>query len=160
VSPRAAWRLETLGFEHVYDYVAGKKDWGSYGLPREGKKAEERSAGELARRDVPTAQLGERLQDVRKRVQDAGWHTCIVVDGERVVLGRLGHRALRSEEDVSVEDSMTPGPSTKRPSIGASAAVELMDRNRLRTLLITTPDGRLVGVLRREDAEQASTMER
>jgi len=133
--------------------VAGKKDWGSFGLPREGKKAEEPSAGELARCDVPTARLDERLQDVGKRVAEAGWDTCIVVTDDRVVLGRLGRRALRSRDDVSAEQAMTPGPSTKGPSIGASAAAELMARNNLRTLLITTPDGRLVGVLRREDAE-------
>jgi Mg/Co/Ni transporter MgtE len=146
-------RLETLGFGQVYDYVAGKKDWGSFGLPREGTKTEEPSAGELARQDVPTAALLERLQDVRRRVLEAGWNTCIVVDGERTVLGLVGNGALRSEDDVSVEEAMAPGPSTKRPSIGASAASELMARQNLRTLLITTPDGRLVGVLRREDAE-------
>jgi Mg/Co/Ni transporter MgtE len=105
---------------------------------------------------VPTARLAERLQDVRARIAAAGWDTCIVVSDEGVVLGRLGRRALRSEEDVSVEEAMTPGPSTKRPSMGASAAAELMARDDLRTLLITTPDGRLVGVLRREDAEGAS----
>ena len=27
MSPRAAWRLEALGFGGVYDYVAGKVDW-------------------------------------------------------------------------------------------------------------------------------------
>lgn len=32
MSPRAAWRLERLGFEPVYDYVAGKVDWMAAGL--------------------------------------------------------------------------------------------------------------------------------
>src|SRR5439155_1444970 len=36
MSPRAAWRLETLGFMAVYEYAAGKADWGAYGLPLEG----------------------------------------------------------------------------------------------------------------------------
>jgi hypothetical protein len=27
MSPRAACRLDTLGFEHVYDYLTGKFDW-------------------------------------------------------------------------------------------------------------------------------------
>ena len=36
MSPRAAWRLESIGFEQVYDYVTGKADWGSFGLPLEG----------------------------------------------------------------------------------------------------------------------------
>src|SRR6266511_4403171 len=36
MSPRAAWRLESMGFAEVYDYVAGKADWGAAGLPLEG----------------------------------------------------------------------------------------------------------------------------
>jgi hypothetical protein len=144
-------RLETLGFRQVFDYTAGKKSWGSYGLPREGTKTEEPTAGELARRDVPTALLGEGLQDIRSRIGD--WDTCIVVHESGVVLGRLGRKALRSEEDVSVDEAMSPGPRTNRPSLGASAAVERMAERNVRTLLITTPDGRLVGVLYREDTE-------
>ena len=31
MSPRAASRLESIGFEQVYDYTAGKVDWGSFG---------------------------------------------------------------------------------------------------------------------------------
>jgi rhodanese-related sulfurtransferase len=37
MSPRAAWRLETLGFERVYHYVGGKADWLAHALPREGQ---------------------------------------------------------------------------------------------------------------------------
>ena len=33
MSPRAASRLERLGFEPVYDYVSGKVDWMAAGLP-------------------------------------------------------------------------------------------------------------------------------
>ena len=36
MSPRAACRLESLGFGEVYDYVAGKLDWMAAGLPTEG----------------------------------------------------------------------------------------------------------------------------
>ena len=36
MSPRAAWRLERLGFTEVYDYAAGKVDWMAAGLPTEG----------------------------------------------------------------------------------------------------------------------------
>ena len=37
MSPRAAWRLEGLGFEKVFDYVPGEADWFASGLPRDGK---------------------------------------------------------------------------------------------------------------------------
>jgi CBS domain-containing protein len=155
VSPRAAWRLESLGFRDVYDYVAGKKDWGAAGLPREGRRASEPSAGEHARRDVPTCRLDERLQGVRARVRAAGWDICIVANEERVVLGRLGRRALASEEDVTAEGAMTEGPGTLRPSYALEAALSRMRDRDLTRVLITTSDGRLVGLLLREDAERA-----
>ncbi len=137
----------------VYDYVAGKKDWGSFGLPREGTNVAARTAGDVARRDVPTCSLDERLQQVQARVRAAGWDTCIVVNEERVVLGRLGRRALTSDAEVSAAEAMSPGPSTVRPSIGADALLKRMDDRKLTTFLVTTPDGRLVGLARREDLE-------
>src|SRR6266540_5214701 len=45
MSPRAASLLETLGFEQVYDYVAGKADWGAAGLPLAGRNGRETRAG-------------------------------------------------------------------------------------------------------------------
>ncbi len=36
MSPRAASRLESLGFREAYDYAAGKADWFAAGLPMEG----------------------------------------------------------------------------------------------------------------------------
>jgi rhodanese-related sulfurtransferase len=38
LSVQAAWRLERIGFSDVYDYVAGKADWRSAGLPLEGTR--------------------------------------------------------------------------------------------------------------------------
>ncbi len=142
-----------MGFTAVYDYEAGKKDWGSYGLPREGTITQEPTAGDVARRDVPTCALDDDLRAVRERVRGVGWDTCIVVNEERVVLGRLGRRALRADNDASVEDVMTAGPSTVRPSIGASALLARMDAKNLTSFLITTPDGRIVGVVLRGDLE-------
>jgi len=34
-SPTAAEKLDKLGYDHVYDYEAGKKDWQEAGLPME-----------------------------------------------------------------------------------------------------------------------------
>jgi rhodanese-related sulfurtransferase/CBS domain-containing protein len=155
LSPRAAWRLEALGFREVYDYVAGKKDWGSYGLPREGTKAERPAAGDHARRDVPTCLLTDDLGEVRSRVRDAGWDTCIVVTEEAIVLGRLGRRALNADDHRSLEDAMTEGPSTLRPSSALADVVERMREHDLTSYLITTSDGKLVGLVLRDEAETA-----
>jgi Mg/Co/Ni transporter MgtE len=155
VSPRAAARLEALGFARVYDYAAGKADWGSFGLPLEGERANSTRVGAHARTDVPTCALADRLRDMRQRVRDAGWDTCFVVDADGVVLGRLGHSALERDDDVSAEEAMTLGPSTVRPSYGLDEAVARMRKQGLTDLPVTRSDGTLVGVIREADAERA-----
>jgi CBS domain-containing protein len=102
---------------------------------------------------VPTCTLDEGLPQVRERVRGAGWDTCIVVNEERVVLGRLGRSAVAGDSDESVAEAMSPGPSTVRPSIGTDALLERIRARNLRSYLVTTPDGRLVGLVRREDLE-------
>jgi Mg/Co/Ni transporter MgtE len=104
---------------------------------------------------VPVCRLGNRLQAVRARLEAAGWDTCFVVDREGVVLGRLGRAALGREDDVAVEEAMTAGPSTVRPSARLDRMVERMRRQDLSNLPVTTSEGRLVGLLVREDAERA-----
>lgn len=155
MSPRAASRLESIGFEQVYDYVAGKADWGSFGLPIEGKRDSGTRVGAHARTDVPACGPGDRMIKVRTRVRAAGWDTCFVTDQRGVVLGRLGRTALAGDDDVSVEEAMTPGPSTVRPSLELDRALERMRDQRLTSLPVTRSDGVLVGVVRREDVERA-----
>jgi Mg/Co/Ni transporter MgtE len=155
VSPRAASRLDGLGFTEVYDYVAGLADWGSFGLPLEGTWPSGTRVGAHARSDVPTCGLADRMQEVRERVRGAGWDICFVTDERGVVLGRLGRSALAGDDDVVVEEAMTLGPRTVRPSLELTKAVERMRSQRLTTLPVTRSDGVLVGVLRREDAERA-----
>jgi hypothetical protein len=48
---------------------------------------------------------------------------------------------------------MSPGPSTVRPSIGTDALLERMRPRNLTSYLVTTPDGRLVGLVRRDELE-------
>jgi Mg/Co/Ni transporter MgtE len=85
----------------------------------------------------------------------AGFDTCFVVNDEQVVLGRLGRAELRGDEEVSVEQAMSAGPSTVRPSFELDRAVERMRRQNLTTLPVTTSEGRLLGLLERDTAEQA-----
>ena len=108
------------------------------------------------RADVPTCRLEDDLNEVRRRVGDAGSDTCFVVDEDRVVLGRLGRTALQRDTGESVEAAMTAGPSTIRPSARLEAIVERMREQKLGSLPVTTSDGRLVGLLAREDAERVT----
>ena len=155
MSPRAASRLAALGFTEVYDYAAGIADWASSGLPIEGERHSGTRVGAYARTDVPACPPSDRTIDVREKVRAASWGTCIVTDKHGVVLGRLGRAALAADDDVSVEEAMTPGPSTVRPSLELEKALERMRTQNLTSLLVTRSDGVLIGVLRREDAERA-----
>ena len=142
-----------MEFEQVYEYEDGKRDWGSFGLPREGRLAEQPSGGDVARADVPTCLISDDLSEVRRRVRESEWETCIVVNDGGVVLGRLGRKAIGSDDDQSVEEAMTEGPSTVRPSIRLDALLKRMQSNKLNSWLVTTPDGKLVGLVFRSQAE-------
>ena len=152
MSSRAAWRLESLGFTEVYDYAGGKANWGAFGLPLAGTIGPR--AGEHVRTDVPTCSLEDRLQEVRARLRASDWDTCLVVDQQQVVLGRLGRRALARKDDVTAEEAMSSGPSTVRPNATVGAMLEQMRRQSLSNVVVTRLDGVLLGLLHREDAEQ------
>ena len=123
----AAWRLESLGFSEVYDYTDGKLDWMAAGLPTEGTNANKPLAGTVARRDVPTCGLHERVREVRERVSGAGWDGCVVVNDERVVLGLLRSEQLSAgHEDEEVERVMLAGPSTFRPYVSIEEMAHYM----------------------------------
>src|ERR687895_579605 len=101
MSARAAWRLEALGFEEVYDYAASKEDWFACGQPREGQSTEVPWAGDLAR-DVPTCSSDELVGAVRERVLGKETDLCVVVNEERIVLGLLRGDVLAKDEDARV----------------------------------------------------------
>jgi Mg/Co/Ni transporter MgtE len=136
--------------------VAGELDWLAAGLPTEGRNASRPRAGEVARRDVPTCRLDESIGEVRARVRAAGWDACVVVNDERVVLGLLRAKELRRGQDESIERVMRPGPSTFRPHVPIEELAHHMIHHDLPTSPVTTSDGRLVGLLRREDAARVA----
>src|SRR5919201_976122 len=154
MSPRAAWRLESLGFREVYDYEAGKSDWIAAGLPSEGTLARLPRAGDVARKDVPTCRLEERLGEVRDRVKGAGWDVCVVVNDERIVLGLLRAEQLAGDPGQTAEQAMHPAPSTFRPHVPIEEMAAFMAEHDLPSAPVTTLEGRLVGVLFRGDAER------
>src|SRR2546425_7760977 len=115
MSPRAAWRLESLGFGEVYDYTVGKLDWMAAGLPTEGTNAGLPRAGDLARKDTPTCSLDEQLGAVRDRVHALGWDAVVVGNVERIVFGLLRAKELAFDCDRPIGQAMSPEPTTSRP---------------------------------------------
>ena len=145
MSARAASRLVSLGFANVYRYQAGKADWFAAGLPRAGKEAHIPVVAEVAKRDVATCRLGERVADVRNRVGD---EPLIVIDADRVVLGLVGLDALTSDPAAPIEQVMDSAPVTFRPNLRAGDMPDYFKKQGLRHAIVTTSDGVLIGLIR------------
>jgi CBS domain-containing protein len=154
MSNRAASRLESLGFSRVYRYTPGKDGWLAMGLPTEGPDATTPRAGDVADRDAPTCAAHDRLGDVRDRLRAAGETSCIVVDDQRVILGRVRGEALDGDAEQTVEAVMEAGPTTVRPSEPLDALIGRMQKRKVDSIVVSTAGGVLVGVLRREDGER------
>jgi Mg/Co/Ni transporter MgtE len=144
----------------VYDYVAGKLDWMAAGLPTEGTNAAHRRAGDVARKDVPTARLSERLGDVAERVRAAGGNAVVVTNDERIVFGLLRSKELDRDPELRIEQAMRPGPSTFRPYVAIKMMAAHMTEHNVESSPITTSDGRLVGLLLQKDAVRVAGEER
>ena len=157
MSPRAAARLETLGFTKVYDYVAGKADWLATALPSEGSSATLLDARRAVRGDDIACHLGDRLGDSVGRVRAVSMDSCIVIDEQHVVLGRVRGRALDGDPNALIEDVMQSGPSTIRADTPLDTVVETLRDGHVSSTLVTDPEGHLIGSLYLEDAERKLT---
>ena len=153
MSPRAACRLATLGFGEVYDYAAGKADWLARGLPREGEKATAARVVDYARDGVVTCGLSDDVANVRARVEDSPYGFALVVADGGLLLGRLRRAALEGDPAARAEDVMEPGPSTVRADTAPDKLAERLRAAGLKTALVTTPDGVLLGAVRAADLE-------
>lgn len=142
-----------MGFTEVYDLPTGIQDWMGAGNPTEGSNAERPRLVDVVRRDVPTCLLGELVGDVQDRAGAAGWNACVVTSDDRVVLGLMRAEELASDRDLPVERVMRPGPSTFRPFVSIEEMRTTMAERDLENSPVTTSDGRLVGLVRREDLD-------
>ncbi|MDP8976500.1 MAG: CBS domain-containing protein [Actinomycetota bacterium] len=146
-----------MGFGEVYDYVAGKVDWFGAGLPGEGQAAELTRIGALVDSEVPTCAMQDRAKEVRDRLGRDD--VCIVVNGERVVLGLVQGEDLdgdgnpSSVDDRLVSELMQEGPTTMRPNVPAAMLAGQIDDGSFPWLVVTDQDGILIGILRGSDLE-------
>jgi predicted transcriptional regulator len=151
---RAAGRLESLGFGRVFRYAPGKADWRGAGLPMEGSLHPGPRAIDVVRREVPTCALDASVEDARSEAARSHCDFCLVVGDGRLVLGRLRQRALNADPALLVTDVMENGPTTIRADEDLAALTERMRTRHVTTIIVSDPDGRLIGVLYGEDGEQ------
>jgi predicted transcriptional regulator len=110
--------------------------------------------GDVADNTVPTCSLKERIGELRDRVRADRRDTCVVINAERVVLGLLRKKALEANPLATAEEVMLSGPKTFRPNVTLQELLKSMrDHNIETNSLVTTSEGRLLGVISRVDAE-------
>jgi rhodanese-related sulfurtransferase len=151
MSPRAAARLDSLGFERVYDYAPSKVDFLARGLPREGEKANERRPIDVVRDDVVRCRLQDAGDQVRERIDASPHGFGLVVSEDQVVLGRVRRSALDRAEGKTAEEVMEPGPKTFRPDKPIEAVREHLEKGGFKAAILTAPDGVLLGIVRAAD---------
>lgn len=155
MSPRAAWRFETLGFTDVYDFVPGKAAWLAMGWGREGTAAATPNVGELIRTDVPVCRLGDTVEDARRELEGSAYDFCLLTNEEGIFMGRLRGSALAGDPDALVDQAMEGGTTTVRPSEHLDGLVKRMTKRGVKSIVVSDLKGRLIGALIREDAEKA-----
>jgi CBS domain-containing protein len=146
MSPRAAWRLETLGFDAVHDYTGGKADWLASGQPTEGH-THRSPISALPQSEVPTCLLNEPVGAVVERMRAARSDVAIVINHRRIVLGWL--RADHFDENSSspVDGVMEEGPTTVRADADPRELYVRMQARNTKHVVVSTPEGHLLGVV-------------
>jgi CBS domain-containing protein len=147
MSPRAACRLTQLGFAPVYDYTLGKVDWIAAGLPTDRAGQPSRRVLDAVRRDVPTCAPGAPAGPALQQARSQGWDRCVVIAGQRIVVGLLRADRLSAGEQAPAAEVMQPGPTTVRAHEDLDATRQRMNEHHVAHLLVTTPDGTLIGVV-------------
>jgi len=154
MAPRAAARLESLGFNKVYEYKPGKEDWLAAGLPSEGRWGVQATIASVVRRDVPRFGLEDRAGDILESMRAGGWDWAAIVNGAGILLGRVRAGDM-TDPDTTASALMEEGPSTYRPNVRLDELLERMHDGRFDMAFVTDPDGRLKGLVTRRDIARA-----
>jgi CBS domain-containing protein len=131
--------------------VPGKVDWLARGLPTEGEKPSTRRVGQLARDDAATCRLDDPAEGLQELIEASPYGFCLVTTEDRTLLGRVRRSTLKDGARGTAEELMEPGPSTVRYDLDVDELRERLEKRELRTAIVTTPEGKLVGVVRRAD---------
>jgi CBS domain-containing protein len=105
-------------------------------------------------REVPTCLLGDSLGEAKYRAKQLGFSLCPVVSDHGIVLGVVRENAWNGDLAAPVEQVMESGPATVRPSYSLDDAAEMFRKNNLHGILVTSSDGKLMGILRRQTGKQ------
>jgi len=94
--------------------------------------------------------------DIRQTLAASRYGFALVLSAGRIVLGRVRRSVLASADASSTaEELMEPGPSTVRFNTRADELIQRLAKRDLKTAVVTTPNGCLVGIFHRAAAETA-----
>jgi CBS domain-containing protein len=132
-------------------------DWLAHGLPVEGERPEAPIAGRVMRDDAVLCRPTDRISGVCESVEPSPYPFALVTSEDRTLLGRVPASALAPASDRPVWDVAEPGPKTFRPHESAEKVAGVLADKDLRWAILTTPEGRFLGVASREDLERTAT---
>lgn len=137
-----------MGFD-VYDYTAGKADWISVGWETERAEGVPREARDAMVDDFETCSPDDDAAGLVERVDRPG--SVLVVNAEGILLGRVGpHQLHDGAPGATAEEVMHPGPPTVRPFEPLEPLLERMTKAKVTEMAVTSTEGRLIGLVRRE----------
>jgi rhodanese-related sulfurtransferase len=158
LSARAAWRLESMGFQEVYRYTPGKADWLAAGWETEGTQAKKTRIRQMVHKDVATCGLRERLEDVKSR-RRPNQDLCVVVNDRNIVLGVIQGETWEANPLARIVDVMQPGPRTLRPDMDPKDVQKILRHHDSSSAIVTTSDGELLGIIRIAQKKSQKTHE-
>ena len=144
MSPRAAWRLEAAEFGTVYHYPAGKADWLAADLAFEGTA---QLAGMFTRRGVAAVEERTTAAEASRLLEAQGFGPVVVTNQAGVVMGAAyGDQLADAPGETAVATVMRSGVSTVRASEDAPALAHRMSHREVTRVIVTRPDGTLIGL--------------
>jgi CBS domain-containing protein len=111
--------------------------------------------GDLAQDDVVTCALDTPVGELSRRIEESPYGFALVASSDGTLLGRVRSSTLGdAPDDATAESVMQPGPSTVRPDLAVDELRDKLDDKDLKTALVSTPEGRLIGVVTRKALDQ------
>jgi predicted transcriptional regulator len=106
------------------------------------------------RNDVVTCGLTDPVGEVQERVRDSPYGFALVISKGGCLLGRLRASALeKCDPGSTAEAVMESGPSTIRMDSELAGVVKRLHERDLMFAVVTDPEGLMLGVVRRSEAE-------
>jgi len=136
--------------------VPGKVDWLAHALPVEGEAPTPPTAGGVMRDDAARCSPQDHAGVVREAIERSPYPFALVTGSDGILLGRVAASVLDRNGDVAVGEIMQLDPSTVRPHRAAGELAERLAAKDLRWAIVTTPEGKLLGVASRADLERAA----